>query len=94
MDRSVCFGKMALWVAIIVYVCDHQVKPPSRQLWYVENHRAHEVMLGCQQSVQGNSGIIIGANIMVGHSDRPLWEMVDHYAQKTPNAQQLFLALQ
>ena len=36
------------------------MKPPSRQL-YVENHRAHEVMLGCQQSVQGNSGIIIGA---------------------------------
>ena len=39
-----------------------QVKPPSRQL-YVENHRAHEVMLGCQQSIQGNSSIIIGASI-------------------------------
>ena len=37
------------------------MKPPSRQL-YVENHRAHEVMLGCQQSIQGNSGII-GASI-------------------------------
>ena len=34
------------------------MKPPSRQL-YVENHRAHEVMLGSQQSVQGNSGIIM-----------------------------------
>ena len=43
-------------------VCDHQVKPPSKQL-YVENRRAHEVILGCQQSVQGNSGIIIGASI-------------------------------
>ena len=29
----------------------------------MENHRSHEVMLGCQQSVQGNSGIIIGASI-------------------------------
>ena len=45
------------------------MKPPSGQL-YVENHRAHEVMLGCQQSVRGNSDIIIGASIMVGHSDR------------------------
>ena len=52
----------------IVYVCDHQVRPPSRQL-YVENHRAHEVML------HGNSGTIIGASIwlaiaadhLVGH---------------------------
>ena len=35
----------------------------SETMLYVENHRAHEVMLGCQQSVQGNSGIIIGASI-------------------------------
>ena len=55
------------------------MKPPSRQL-YVENHRAHQGMLGCQQNVQGNSGIIIGASIMVGHSSRPLWEMVGHLA--------------
>ena len=36
-------------------VCDHQVKPPSRQL-YVENHRTHEVMLGCQR-LSGISGM-------------------------------------
>ena len=63
--------------------CDHcQVKPPSRQL-YVENHRAHEVMLGCQ----GNSGIIIGASIWLAIA-------ADHfgkwYARKMANGQQLF----
>ena len=68
------------------------MKPPSRQL-YVENHRAHEVMLGCQQSVQGNSGIITCASIMVGHSGRPFWEMVGHLAdmhEKRPMASSYF----
>ena len=35
------------------------LKTPSRQLC-VDNHRAR---VGCQQSVQGNSGVIIGASI-------------------------------
>ena len=43
---------------------------------YVKKHRAHEVMLGYQQSVQGNSGIIIGASH--NYSGRSLWEMAGH----------------
>ena len=58
------------------------VKPPSRQL-YVENHRAYEVMLGCQQSVQGNSGIIIGASIWLAiaadHFEKLLAIAADHF---------------
>ena len=58
--------------------CDHQVKPPSRQL-YVENHRAHEVMLGC---IQGNSGIIITASIWLAIAADPFGKC----ARKTANA--------
>ena len=68
------------------------MKRPSRQLLYVENHRAHEVMLGCQQIVQGTSGIIIGASIWLATTLENGWPF-GKYARKTANGQQLFLAL-
>ena len=72
-------------------VCDHQVKPPSRQL-YVENHRAHE---GMSAKRQGSSGIIIGASIWLAIATNHFWKWLAIWqiCTETANGQQLFLAL-
>ena len=66
------------------------IKGSHRVGVYVESHRAHEVMLGCQQSIQGNSGIIIGASIWLAMWPTTLgngWPF-GKYARKTANGQQ------
>ena len=50
-------------------------------------------MLGCQQSVQGNSGIIIGGSILWLAIAADYFGPFGKYARKTANGQQLFLAL-